>query len=82
MLEHVWSALHADNWSIENIDITIVCAEPKLAPHRLAMRQALASVLGCHEEAVSLKATTTDGLGALGRAEGVLAFASVLLRRD
>ena len=82
MLEHVWSALHADNWSIENIDITLVCAEPKLAPHRLAMRQALASVLGCHAEAVSLKATTTDGLGALGRAEGVLAFASVLLRRD
>jgi 2-C-methyl-D-erythritol 2,4-cyclodiphosphate synthase len=81
MLQHVWSTLLTEGWSLENLDITLVCAEPKLAPHRLAMRQAVASVLGCHVESVSLKATTTDGLGALGRAEGVLAFASVLLRR-
>ena len=69
------------SWSIENIDITLVCRGAEAGAARLAMRQALASVLGCHAESVSLKATTTDGLGALGRAEGVLALASVLLEK-
>jgi 2-C-methyl-D-erythritol 2,4-cyclodiphosphate synthase len=81
MLQHVWSTLLTEGWSLENIDITLMCAEPKLAPYRLAMRQELATALACPLESVSMKATTTDGLGALGRAEGVLALASVLLRR-
>jgi 2-C-methyl-D-erythritol 2,4-cyclodiphosphate synthase len=82
MLRHVWTTLTADGWALENADVTIVAAEPKLAPHRLAMRQALAAALSCDVEQVSLKATTTDGLGALGRGDGILAFATVLLRRD
>jgi len=82
MLRHVWSTLTADGWTLENLDLTLVCSEPKLAPYRLAMRQALAAARDCPLEAVSLKATTTDGLGALGRGEGVLAFATVLVRRD
>jgi len=81
LVRRVWSALSADGWRIENIDITVLAAEPRLAPHRLAMRHALAGALAVSLDAVSLKATTTDGLGALGRAEGVLAFASVLLSR-
>jgi 2-C-methyl-D-erythritol 2,4-cyclodiphosphate synthase len=79
MLRHVWSALAADGWHVQNLDVTIVASEPRLTPHRLAMRQAFAETLGCPIEQVSLKATTTDGLGALGRAEGVLALAVVLL---
>ncbi len=82
LVRRVWSALGADGWRIENIDITILAAEPRLAPHRLAMRHALAGALAVSLDAVSLKATTTDGLGAVGRAEGILAFASVLLSRD
>lgn len=79
LLRRVWSALSADGWHIQNVDITIVAAEPHLAPHRGAMRQTLASALSVPVDAVALKATTTDGLGAVGRAEGILAFATALL---
>jgi 2-C-methyl-D-erythritol 2,4-cyclodiphosphate synthase len=82
MLRHVWATLHADGWQFQNADITIVAAEPRMAPHREAMRQSLADALGCEMQAVSLKATTTDGLGAIGRAEGILATAVVLLSRN
>ena len=66
----------------ENADLTIVAAEPRLAPYRLPMREAIARALGVPVASISLKATTTDGLGALGRAEGVLASAAVLLSKD
>jgi 2-C-methyl-D-erythritol 2,4-cyclodiphosphate synthase len=82
LLRHVWGALKHDDWWLENVDLTIVAAEPRLAPYRQPMRQALADALGCSIAQVSLKATTTDGLGALGRAEGVLAMATVLLRME
>jgi 2-C-methyl-D-erythritol 2,4-cyclodiphosphate synthase len=82
MLRHVWTSLGSDRWRVENADLTIVASEPRLAPHREAMRRAIARALGCEPERVSLKATTTDGLGALGRAEGILASAVVLLARD
>lgn len=82
LLRRVWSTLSADGWHIENVDITVVAAQPRLAPHRQAMRAALAGALSVSLDAVSLKATTSDGLGAVGRAEGILAFASTLLSRD
>ena len=82
MLRHVWSELAADDWRLENADLTLVASEPRLAPYRYQMRLALADTLGCSVGQVSLKATTTDGLGALGRAEGILAMATVLLWRD
>lgn len=79
LLRHVWTSLSNDGWRLENADLTIVATEPRLAPHRLSMRRALAAALACEVDRVSLKASTTDGLGALGRAEGVLASAVVLL---
>jgi 2-C-methyl-D-erythritol 2,4-cyclodiphosphate synthase len=79
MLARVGQVLRDDGWHLENIDLTIVAAEPKLAPFRDAMRRAIASALACEPERVSLKATTTDGLGAMGRAEGVMAVAAALL---
>jgi 2-C-methyl-D-erythritol 2,4-cyclodiphosphate synthase len=81
LLRHVWTALYADGWRLENADVTLVASEPRLAPYRYQMRQALADALGCALPQISLKATTTDGLGAFGRAEGVLAMASALLWR-
>lgn len=81
-VEHVWGRLHADGWWVENVDLTIVASEPRLTPYRDAMRASIAAMLDIGQEAVSIKATTTDGLGALGRAEGVLALATVLLSRE
>jgi 2-C-methyl-D-erythritol 2,4-cyclodiphosphate synthase len=82
MLRHVWSALSEDEWHLDNADVTLVASEPRLASYRYQMRLALADALGCSVGQVSLKATTTDGLGALGRAEGILAMATVLLWRE
>jgi 2-C-methyl-D-erythritol 2,4-cyclodiphosphate synthase len=79
LLRHVWTDLTAQDWWLQNADLTIVASEPRLAPFRQPMRQALADALNCPVGKISVKATTTDGLGALGRAEGVLASATVLL---
>lgn len=73
-------ALIADaGYRIVNIDATVVAEEPKLAPHIAAMRAALADSLGIDVAAVSVKATTTDKLGAIGRGEGIAALAVALL---
>jgi 2-C-methyl-D-erythritol 2,4-cyclodiphosphate synthase len=82
MLRHVWTALQADGWQLENADLTIVAAEPRLAPYQAQMQSALAEAIGCATARISVKATTTDGLGAVGRAEGILASAVALLTRD
>ena len=66
-------------WTIANVDCTIVAQRPKIGPHREAIVQNLADLLGIPLQAVSVKATTTDGLGMLGRGEGVACLALVLL---
>jgi 2-C-methyl-D-erythritol 2,4-cyclodiphosphate synthase len=81
LLRHVWAALEADGWQLENADLTIVTSEPRLAPFRAQMRQAIAAALDCSDEVISIKAKTTDKLGFVGRGEGVLANAAVLLSR-
>jgi 2-C-methyl-D-erythritol 4-phosphate cytidylyltransferase / 2-C-methyl-D-erythritol 2,4-cyclodiphosphate synthase len=64
---------------VANADVTVVAQSPKIAPHRDAMRQQIARVLEVGEACVNVKATTTEGLGFLGRAEGIAAQAVVLL---
>ena len=61
--------------NIINVDITIICQNPKIAPHRTAMRQRTADILGIKLQQVSIKATTTEGLGFTGREEGIAAQA-------
>jgi 2-C-methyl-D-erythritol 2,4-cyclodiphosphate synthase len=68
-------------WVVGNVDATVVSEQPKLAPHILAMRERLARVLAVDVPAVSVKATRHEGLGALGRGEGLAALAVVLLVR-
>ena len=62
-----------------NADITVICERPKLGPHVPAMRSAIAAALGADIGCISVKATTTEGLGATGRGEGIAAHAVCLL---
>ena len=61
--------------SINNIDVTIICEEPKITPHKKAMRTRVAEILGLDESQINIKATTTEGLGFTGRREGIAAQA-------
>jgi 2-C-methyl-D-erythritol 2,4-cyclodiphosphate synthase len=81
LLAQVWRTLASDGWQIENVDLTIVASEPRLAAHRQPMREALAAALACPVVCISVKATTTDGLGPLGEGEGILAMAVVLISK-
>ncbi|MCC7265917.1 MAG: bifunctional 2-C-methyl-D-erythritol 4-phosphate cytidylyltransferase/2-C-methyl-D-erythritol 2,4-cyclodiphosphate synthase [Caulobacteraceae bacterium] len=62
---------------VANVDVTLVCEAPKIAPHRAAMRQRVAALLGLPLDRVSVKATTTEAMGFTGRREGLLAQAVV-----
>ncbi len=65
---------------LDHIDITLICDHPKLSDHREAMRSRLAALLDLPRTAVSLKATTTEGLGFTGRGEGIAAQAVATIR--
>ena len=71
--------VHARGYRIGNVDVTIHAEEPKLAPHLDAMRAIVAELLGIATDAVNVKATRGEGLGPIGRAEGIAAEAVVLL---
>lgn len=79
LLAEVVGDLAGDGLTIGNLDVTVVAQRPRLAPHRSAMVDNLRGATGT--EAVGLSVTTTDGLGALGRGEGVACWAVCLLRR-
>lgn len=68
-------------WTIGNVDVTIVAQRPRLASVRSAMVERIADALGVAHTDVSVKATTTDGMGSIGRAEGIAALAVVLVNR-
>jgi len=81
MLTVVRRALEAENYQVVNVDVSVVAERPRLSTRAQAMREKLASVLGIGPEFVSIKATTAESLGALGRAEGIAACASALVDR-
>jgi 2-C-methyl-D-erythritol 4-phosphate cytidylyltransferase/2-C-methyl-D-erythritol 2,4-cyclodiphosphate synthase len=80
-LQHAVKLAHERGFRIANADITILAERPKISPHREAMRQTTAEAMGVTVDAVSVKATTTEKLGFVGREEGIAAQASVLLSR-
>ncbi len=82
LLRAVMDRLRAAGYAVGNVDCTVLAQAPKLAPHILQMRKNLAEILGCGLDAVSVKATTEEGLGFTGAKEGIAAHAVVLLRRD
>ena len=65
---------------IDHVDCTIICEEPKVGPYRLAMRARVGEILGLNIAQVSIKATTTEGLGFTGRREGIGAQAVASIR--
>lgn len=81
LLRRVGSLLMESGWQVENVDSTIIAERPKLAPYIADMRNNIARDLALDPSAVSVKATTTEGLGYCGREEGMAAQASVLVCR-
>ena len=79
LLRQVVGLLTAAGWRVGNVDATVVMEAPRLAPHVPAMRARLAAALGVDVSAVSVKATTNEGLGFVGRAEGAAAYAVALV---
>lgn len=80
-LQHAVKLAAARGYRVANADITILAERPKIAPHRDAMRRATAEALNVSPDAVSVKATTTEKLGFVGREEGIAAQATVLLSK-
>ena len=80
-VRHCDGLIRARGWRIGNCDITVICERPKVGPHALAMREAIAADLGIEIDRVSVKATTTETLGFTGRSEGIAAQAVCLLVR-
>jgi 2-C-methyl-D-erythritol 2,4-cyclodiphosphate synthase len=81
-LDYTYNLLCQHQYTIHNIDATIVTEQPKLAPYIQAMRVHLAEHLRLDLEQVSVKATTTDGLGFAGRQEGIACYAVALIEKE
>lgn len=79
LLRHVYAEVTSRGWRVGNLDLTILLQAPKLRPHIDAMRAVLVAELDLPADCVSIKATTTERLGFVGRGEGIAAEAVVLL---
>ncbi len=80
-LAHAARLLAADGWEIVHVDAAIIAEKPKIMPRALEIRERIASALGLSSDRVSVKATTNEGLGSLGRAEGIAAYATATIER-
>jgi 2-C-methyl-D-erythritol 2,4-cyclodiphosphate synthase len=81
LLEEAVSLLREVGWEVLNVDSTVVCERPRLAPHIAMMTERLGGALNVPTERVSVKATTNEGMGFIGRGEGVAAIAVAQLQR-
>ena len=80
LLRTALAAVGQEGWAVVHVDATVVLERPKLAPHRDAIRDSLAGVLGLAPRRVNVKASTGEGMGFVGRGEGVAALAVATLR--
>ena len=81
LLGHTWQLVREKGWQLGNIDTTVCLQTPKLAPHIIDMRKVISDVIGCDLDVISVKATTTEELGFVGKGEGLSAHAVVLLKK-
>jgi 2-C-methyl-D-erythritol 2,4-cyclodiphosphate synthase len=82
LLSEVWKLASSRGWRLVNADLTIVAQRPRLAPHVAVMQERLAAALGAAPTLLNVKASSPEGLGALGRGQGMTAAAVVLLEGD
>jgi 2-C-methyl-D-erythritol 2,4-cyclodiphosphate synthase len=82
LLGNVCSRLVAEGWKVTNVDVSVLLERPKLRPHREAMREGLAGAIGISPERINVKATTGEGMGFVGREEGVGALAVATIVRE
>lgn len=78
-LQYALNMLKDKGGEIVNIDTTIICEEPKIMPHSIKMRENLARMINISIENISIKATTTEKMGFLGRQEGIACFCNILI---
>lgn len=81
LLRRVMDLIEAQGWGVINVDITIAMQRPKLAPYIVPMRECLAGIMNTDIDRVSVKATTTEKLGFVGRSEGCEVYAVALIER-
>lgn len=80
LLKRVIDLLSEQGYSLGNLDCTICLEKPKLAPHIEEMKKSIANTIGCSSKDVSIKATTNERMGFVGREEGVAAYAVALIK--
>ena len=81
-VREVWARASGEGWQLINCDCTILAEVPKIMPHAEKMRAVISGLFGVSEQQVSIKATTTERLGFVGREEGIVATAVVLLEKS
>ncbi len=81
LLASVRAMVEERGWRVANVDSTLMAEEPRVGPHVAAMKEAISSALGIPVDVVGIKATTNEGMGFVGRGEGIAAMAVVLLSR-
>ncbi len=79
LLQSTYAMVREKGWRLVNIDATIFAQAPKMAPYRRRMAANIARALGAEQTRINIKATTTEGLGMIGRGEGIAAAGAVLL---
>jgi len=82
LLETVLNSSEAQGWRLLNLDATVLAERPRLAPHIEAIRASIAGLFSVAQDQVSVKATTVEGIGGIGRGEGIACHAVALLGRD
>ena len=82
LLQRSYQLVREKNYSLVNIDSTVCLEAPKIMPHAIEMRKVIAAILGISMEDISIKATTTEKMGFVGRGEGLVAYANVLLQKE
>lgn len=82
LLKIVLELVHKKGYTISNVDTVIVAEEPKMSPFKNKIKESLSQIMGIDKDCVGVKAKTNEGLGELGRKEGIACFATVLIQKE